>query len=51
MQNYMLGVLKSNPGQRFLVDDIRSVELSKKELPLKMKPDTIFDELALKLIR
>ncbi len=51
LQNYMLAVLKTNPKQRFLIDDIKSVELSKQEINIGMKSDTVFDELCLKLIR
>ena len=51
MQNYMLDVQKSNPKTRFLTDDIKSVELAKKEYNVGMKNEIIFDELCLKLIR
>ena len=50
-QNYMLQVLKSNPKQQFLINDIKSVETSKKELAQGMKPEIVFDELCLKIIR
>ena len=51
MQNYMLKVLKTNPKNRFLSDDIKSVEVSKKEIVQGMKNDIVFDELCLKIIR
>lgn len=51
LQNYMLNLLKTNPKQRFLTDDIKAVEYAKKEVIEDMKPDIIFDELCLKLIK
>lgn len=51
MQNYMLDIQKANPKLRFLTDDIKSVELAKKEFKIGMKNEVIFDELCLKLIR
>lgn len=51
LQNYMLTVLKTNPKSEFLIDDIKSVEHSKKEIHKGMKPEIVFDELCLKLIK
>ena len=51
MQNYMLMVLKSNPQMSFLIQDIKSVEVAKKEATVGMKNEIIIDELCLKLIR
>lgn len=51
MQNYMLMALKSNPKQRFLIDDMEFVEKAKTEYSIDMRTDTIFDELCLRLIR
>lgn len=51
LQNYMLLVLKSKPEFRFLIDDMRSTEQAKREINLDMKPETVADELCLKLIR
>jgi len=51
IQNYMLAILKQNPKNSFLVEDIKSVEASKKEIYKGMKPDIVFDELCLKIIR
>lgn len=51
LQNYMLQILKTNPKQEFLIKDIKSAELSKKELIQGMKPEIVFDELCLKIIR
>ena len=51
IQNYMLTVLKSNPKQRFLIDDLKIVEQMKKEVAIGMKNDTVFDDLCLKIIR
>ncbi|MCM1265197.1 MAG: hypothetical protein NC200_03275 [Candidatus Gastranaerophilales bacterium] len=51
LQNYMLTVLKSNPQNTFLIEDIKSVENAKKEVKLGMKNDIVFDELCLKIIR
>lgn len=51
MQNYMLTVLKTNPENTFLIEDIKSVEKAKKEVKIGMKNEIIFDELCLKLIR
>ena len=50
LQNYMLTVLKDNPKNVFLIDDIKTVEYSKKEIHKGMKPDIVFDELCLKII-
>ena len=50
IQNYMLYVLKENHKQRFLIDDIHLVEISKKEIIKGMKPDVVFDELFLNII-
>ena len=51
LQNYMLFTLKSNPKNTFLINDIKSVEYSKKEFVKDIRPDIVFDELCLKLIR
>lgn len=51
MQNYILTVLKSNPTSIAFVEDIKSVEQAGVEFNIGMKPEIIFDELALKLIR
>lgn len=51
LQNYMLAILKANPKSVFLIDDLQSVEHSKKEINKGMKPEIVFDELCLKLIR
>ena len=51
IQNYMLSILKQNPKQRFLTDDINFVEKSKKEIIKGMKPEIVFDELCLNIIK
>ncbi|MCR5265100.1 MAG: hypothetical protein K6E29_00725, partial [Cyanobacteria bacterium RUI128] len=51
IQNYILTVLKTNPKQQFLIDDIKYVEQVKKEIRVDMKTDIAFDDLCLKLIR
>ena len=51
LQNYILSVLKSNPKYRFLTDDIKSVEQAKKSLICGIRPDIVFDEMCLKLIK
>ncbi len=50
-QNYMLLALKNNNSAKFLIDDIHSVELAKKQINQGMKSDIVFDELCLKIIR
>lgn len=51
IQNYILLTLKSNPKNTFLVDDVKTVEYAKKECVKGIKPEIVFDELCLKLIR
>ena len=51
IQNYMLCILKSNPQLSFIIQDVKSVEVAKKEAKVSMRNDIIFDELCLKLIR
>ena len=51
MQNYILTVLKSNTNPSRFVEDIKSIEQAKTEFNIGMKPEIIFDELCLKLIR
>ena len=51
IQNYMLYVLKQNPYNTILIEDIKSVETAKKETKLGMKNEIILDELCLKIIR
>jgi DNA polymerase III delta prime subunit len=51
IQNYMLVTLKSNPKQRFLIDNLNSAELAKNEIIKGMKPETVFDELCLNIIK
>lgn len=50
MQNYILTILKTNNTVSF-IDDIRAIERAKTEFNIGMKPDIIFDELCLKLIK
>ena len=50
IQNYMLGVLKTNPKQTFLIKHIEFVEEAKRQAKLGMRPVNIFDDLCLKLI-
>lgn len=51
LQNYMLAVLKSNPGNTFFIDHIKQVETAKKEIELSMSPQNVFDNLCLKLFQ
>lgn len=50
LQNYILTVLKSNPKQQFLIDDLKMIEDIKREVSVGMKEDIIFDDLCLRLI-
>ncbi len=51
MQNYMLAILKFNPGQISFIDDIKQVETAKREIELGMSPQNVFENLCLKLIK
>jgi DNA polymerase III delta prime subunit len=51
IQNYMLSILKSNPTQIQFIDNIRAVEKAKTEINIGMKPETVFDELCLNIIK
>lgn len=51
MQNYILSILKSNPNNISLIDDIKQIETAKKEINLGMNPQNVFDNLCLKLIK
>lgn len=51
MQNYILSILKSNPDNISLIDDIKQIETAKKEMNLGMNPQNVFDNLCLKLIK
>lgn len=51
MQNYILSILKSNPDNISLIDDIKQIETAKKEINLGMNPQNVFDNLCLKLIK
>ena len=51
MQTYILSILKSNPNNISLIDDIKQIETAKKEINLGMNPQNVFDNLCLKLIK
>lgn len=51
MQNYILTILKKNSNSARFIDDIKAIEKAKTEFNIGMKPDIIFDELCLKLIK
>lgn len=51
MQNYILSILKNNPDNISLIDDIKQIETAKKEINLGMNPQNVFDNLCLKLIK
>lgn len=51
MQNYILSILKSNPDNISLIEDIKQIETAKKEINLGMNPQNVFDNLCLKLIK
>ena len=51
MQNYILTILKTNSNSARFIDDIKAIEKAKTEFNIGMKPDIIFDELCLKLIK
>jgi hypothetical protein len=51
IQNYVLQVLKTNPKQIGLINDIKSIEDAKKQAKLGIKPANIFDNLCLTLIK
>lgn len=51
IQNYILMTLKVNPTNTYLINDIKQVELAKKQLDLGMSPQNIFESMCLKLIK
>ena len=51
IQNYILSILKTNPGQIALIEDIKHVETAKKEIELGMSPQNVFENMCLKLIK
>ena len=50
IQNYMLGLLKSNPSNNKLICDIRKVEDAKRQLKLNMNSQNVFENLCLEII-
>ena len=51
IQNYILAILKSNPHDIHFIDDIKSIETSKKQLDFGMSPLNVFENMCLQLIR
>jgi DNA polymerase III delta prime subunit len=51
IQNYILTILKENPKNIYLAEQIKILEDAKKQAQLGIKPANIFDELCLKLIK
>lgn len=51
IQNYMLQLLKSNPKENSLIENIKEIEEAKMQAKLGIRPINIFDDLCLKLIR
>lgn len=51
IQNYILSILKTNPGQIALIEDIKHVETAKKEIELGMSAQNVFENMCLKLIK
>lgn len=51
IQNYILTVLKNNHKNLRFIEDIKEVEKAKKEALLGIKPQNIFDNLCLNLIK
>lgn len=51
IQNYILSILKTNPGETALIEDIKHVETAKKEIELGMSPQNVFENMCLKLIK
>ena len=51
IQNYILALLKANPRMTRLIEDIKTVEIAKRQAKIGMKSINIFDDLCLKLIR
>lgn len=51
IQNYILQVLKTNPKQVRLIEDIKVIEEGKKQAKLGIRPANIFDDICLKLIK
>ncbi len=51
IQNYILSILKTNPGETALIEDIKHVETAKKEIELGMSAQNVFENMCLKLIK
>ncbi len=51
IQNYILSILKANPNQTSFIEDIKQVEIAKKEIELGMSPQNVFENMCLKLIK
>ena len=51
IQNYILALLKSNPNQTQLINHIKILEDAKRQAELGMRPNLLFDDLCLKLIK
>ena len=51
IQNYILGILKTNPRNHTLIEHIKILENAKTQANLGIKPIKIFDDLCLKLIK
>jgi DNA polymerase III delta prime subunit len=51
IQNYVLALLKSNPDKTELIKHIEYLEEAKNQARLGMKPNNLFDDLCLNLIK
>lgn len=51
IQNYILEVLKNNPRQNNFIEHLKIIEESKRQAKLGIKPQNLFDDMCLKLIK
>lgn len=51
VQNYMAQLLKTNPSLIQLIDDIKQVEIAKRQIELNMNSQNVFENLCLNLIK
>ncbi len=51
IQNYMLALLRSNPRNTRFVEDLKKVEIARRQLDLNMNVQNVFENLCLELIK
>lgn len=51
IQNYMLALLRSNPRNVRFVEDLKKVEIARRQLDLNMNVQNVFENLCLELIK